>query len=189
MQDSGIVVQSGRRESKIRTQEVCIFEHPRQGKWREKGVLLINYKSPLVPYVNKIRSNVKTNQRHGRDRTKENEGIGVKQLGKQAKCNLILKRLKDLVKLSIFGNIFSKIEKTVNSFLIFEKIFSKNENYCMPLGHTLTNSLIICMLCILLIHFLCLILDICQSRPIVFGVVRDIVMVKGFQLAQVHDHQ
>lgn len=75
MQDSGIVVQSGRRESKIRTQEGCIFEHPRQGKWRQKGVLL------------------KTNQRHGRDRTKENEGIDTKQLGKQAACKLILKRL------------------------------------------------------------------------------------------------
>ena len=80
MQDSGIVVQSGRRESKIRTQEGCIFEHPRQGKWREEGVLLINFKFPLVLYVNKVRSSVKTNQRHGRDRTKENEGIDIKQL-------------------------------------------------------------------------------------------------------------
>ena len=86
MQDSGIVVQSGRRESKIRTQEGCIFEHPRQGKWREEGVLLINFKFLLVPYVNKVRSGVKMNQRHGRDRTKENEGIDIKQLGKQVAC-------------------------------------------------------------------------------------------------------
>ena len=32
MQEFGIDVQSGRRESKISTQEGCIFEHPRQGK-------------------------------------------------------------------------------------------------------------------------------------------------------------
>ena len=49
-------------ERKIRTQEGCIFEHPRQGKRREKGVLLINYQFPLVPCVNKIRSGLKTNQ-------------------------------------------------------------------------------------------------------------------------------
>ena len=29
------------------------------------------------------------------------------------------------IKLSIFGNIFSKSEKTVNTFSILEKIFSK----------------------------------------------------------------
>ena len=95
MQDSGIVVQSGRRESKIRTQEGCIFEHPRQGKWREEGVLLINYKFPLVPFVYKIGSGVKTNQRHGsRDRTKENEGIDIKQLGKQAACKTYFEKIK-----------------------------------------------------------------------------------------------
>ena len=65
------------------------LEHPRQAKWRENGVLLRNYKFPLVLYVNKISSGVKTNQRYGRDRTKENEGmigIDIKQLGKQAAC-------------------------------------------------------------------------------------------------------
>ena len=87
-------MQSGRRESKIRTQEGCVFEHSRQGKWREEGVLLINYKFPLIPYVNKIRSSVKTNQRHGRDRTKENEGIDIKQLGKQAACKTYFEKIK-----------------------------------------------------------------------------------------------
>lgn len=43
------------------------------------------YKFPLVPDVNKIIAGVKTNQRHGRDITKENEGIDIKQLGKQSK--------------------------------------------------------------------------------------------------------
>ena len=32
------------------------------------------------------------------------------------------------IKLSIFRNIFSGIEKAVITFLILEKIFSKNEN-------------------------------------------------------------
>ena len=36
------------------------------------------------------------------------------------------------IKLSIFENIFSKIEKTVNTFSILEKKYFKNENYCVP---------------------------------------------------------
>ena len=48
--------------------------------------------------------------------------------------------LRAHIKLSIFGNIFLKIEKAVNTFSILEKIFSKNENYCVPLGHTLAKS-------------------------------------------------
>ena len=45
------------------------------------------------------------------------------------------------IKLSIFGNIFSGIEKTVNTFSIFEKFFPKMINYCVPLGHTLAKSI------------------------------------------------
>ena len=48
--------------------------------------------------------------------------------------------LRSHIKSSIFGNIFSGIEKTVNTFSILEKKISKNENYCVPLGHTLTKS-------------------------------------------------
>ena len=44
------------------------------------------------------------------------------------------------IKLSIFENIFSVIEKTVNIFSISEKIFSKNKNYCVLLRHTLAKS-------------------------------------------------
>ena len=36
--------------------------------------------------------------------------------------------LKAHIKFSIFKNIFSRIEKAVITFLILEKIFSKNEN-------------------------------------------------------------
>ena len=36
--------------------------------------------------------------------------------------------LRAHIKLSIFGNIFSKIEKDVTTFSILEKIFFKNEN-------------------------------------------------------------
>ena len=36
--------------------------------------------------------------------------------------------LRAHIKLSIFKNIFSKIEKDVITFLIIEKNFSKNEN-------------------------------------------------------------
>ena len=35
--------------------------------------------------------------------------------------------LKEHIKSSIFGNIFSRIEKIVNTFSIFEKFFSKND--------------------------------------------------------------
>ena len=44
--------------------------------------------------------------------------------------------LRTNIKLFIFGNIFLEIERIVNTFSILKKIFSKNENYCMPLGHT-----------------------------------------------------
>ena len=44
------------------------------------------------------------------------------------------------IKLSIFENIFSVIEKTVNIFSISEKIFSKNKNYYVLLRHTLAKS-------------------------------------------------
>lgn len=40
----------------------------------------------------------------------------------------------------IFEKIFSEIEKDVNTFSILEKKFSINENYCVPLGHTLIKS-------------------------------------------------
>ena len=36
------------------------------------------------------------------------------------------------IKSSIFENILSKIKKTVNTFSMFNKIFSKIINYCMP---------------------------------------------------------
>jgi len=47
--------------------------------------------------------------------------------------------LRSHIKLLIFGNIFSEIEKAINTFSILEIFFSKNENYCVSLGHTLTN--------------------------------------------------
>ena len=45
------------------------------------------------------------------------------------------------IKLFIFENIFSRIEKVISTFSIFEKKISKNENYCMSLGHTLEKSI------------------------------------------------
>ena len=48
--------------------------------------------------------------------------------------------LKVHIKLSIFRNIFSISEKTVNIFSISEKFFSKNKNYCVLLRHTLAKS-------------------------------------------------
>ena len=79
-------------KAKLELKKVVFFNTQDKGN-EEKKILLINYKFPLVPYVNKIGTGVKTNQRHGTDRTKENEGVDTKQLGKQATCNLILKRL------------------------------------------------------------------------------------------------
>ena len=49
--------------------------------------------------------------------------------------------LRAHIKLSIFGNIFSKIEKVVNTFSILEKTFPKMINYCVPLEHTLAKSI------------------------------------------------
>ena len=46
----------------------------------------------------------------------------------------------NVCKLFIFRNIFSGIEKTFNTFSIIQKKFSKNENYCVSLEHTLVNS-------------------------------------------------
>ena len=37
-----------------------------------------------------------------------------------------------LIRLSIFENIFLKIEKIINIFSNLEKKFSKNKNYCVP---------------------------------------------------------
>ena len=48
--------------------------------------------------------------------------------------------LKVHIKSSIFENIFSKIEKTVNIFSIPKKIFSKIINYCVSLEHTLVKK-------------------------------------------------
>ena len=45
------------------------------------------------------------------------------------------------IKLFIFGNILSRIEKVVSTFSIFKKKFFKIENYCMSLGHTLTKTI------------------------------------------------
>ena len=53
--------------------------------------------------------------------------------------------LRAHIKPSIFRNIFSVIEKVVNTFSIFEKIFPKMINYCVPLGHTLVKSYIYMM--------------------------------------------
>ena len=49
--------------------------------------------------------------------------------------------LRVYIKPSIFGNIFSEIEKTINIFSIPKKIFPKIINYCVPFGHTLVKSL------------------------------------------------
>ena len=46
------------------------------------------------------------------------------------------------IKLFTFGNIFSVIEKVVNTFSILKKFFFKNENYCVPLRHTLAKSIL-----------------------------------------------
>ena len=46
------------------------------------------------------------------------------------------------IKPSIFENIFSEIEKAVNTFSISKKTFPKMINYCVPLGHTLAKSYI-----------------------------------------------
>ena len=45
------------------------------------------------------------------------------------------------IKLFIFENILSGIEKVINTFSIFEKKIFKIKNYCMSLGHTLTKSI------------------------------------------------
>ena len=47
------------------------------------------------------------------------------------------------IKPFIFGLIFSRVEKAVSTFSIFEKIFPKVINYCVPLGHTLAKSIYI----------------------------------------------
>ena len=47
---------------------------------------------------------------------------------------------KTHIKSSIFKNIFLKLKKTVNTFSIFKKFFSKNKNYCVLLEYTLTKS-------------------------------------------------
>ena len=49
--------------------------------------------------------------------------------------------LKSHIKLFIFKNIFSKIKKVVNIFSIFDKFFSKNENYCISSKHILATSI------------------------------------------------
>ena len=48
--------------------------------------------------------------------------------------------LKAHIKPSIFRNIFSEIEKSVNTFSISEKIFPKMINFCVLLGNTLAKS-------------------------------------------------
>ena len=81
-------------KAKLELKKVVFFNTQDKGN-EEKKILLINYKFPLVPFVNKIGSGVKTNQRHGsRDRTKENEGIDIKQLGKQAACKTYFEKIK-----------------------------------------------------------------------------------------------
>lgn len=49
------------------------------------------------------------------------------------------------IKPSIFENIFPRIEKTVNTFSIFEKIFLKIINYSVPLGHTSKTHFVLTM--------------------------------------------
>ena len=56
--------------------------------------------------------------------------IKSKTIGEQYNHNYKLGQLRTHIKLFIFGNIFSRIEKIVNTFLISKKFFSKNENYC-----------------------------------------------------------
>ena len=46
------------------------------------------------------------------------------------------------IKLSILRNIFSKIEKTINTYLIYEKFFSKNESYCVPFWTRINKILV-----------------------------------------------
>ena len=46
------------------------------------------------------------------------------------------------IKLFTFENIFSVIEKAVNTFSILKKFFFKNENCCVPLRHTLAKSIL-----------------------------------------------
>ena len=48
--------------------------------------------------------------------------------------------LRAYIKLSIFENIYLKIKKIINIFLIFVNFFFKNVNYCVPLWHTLAKS-------------------------------------------------
>ena len=50
---------------------------------------------------------------------------------------------KGPVKPSIFGNIFSKIEKAVNTFSILKKIFSKNDLLLCALRAHISKILII----------------------------------------------
>ena len=50
--------------------------------------------------------------------------------------------LRPHIKPFIFGIIFSRIEKTVSTFSIFEKIFPKVINYCVSLRHTLGKFLL-----------------------------------------------
>ena len=44
---------------------------------------------------------------------------------------------------SIFGKVLLGIEKVVKTFLISDKLFSKLDYYCVPLGHTLVKSLLL----------------------------------------------
>ena len=46
------------------------------------------------------------------------------------------------MRVRFFGNIFSGIEKVVNTFSILKKIFPKMINYCALLGHTLVKSIL-----------------------------------------------
>ena len=57
------------------------------------------------------------------------------------KTNLIKGPIKTHIKLSIFRNIFSKIEKIINTFLISENFFfSTIVYYYVPLRYTLAKS-------------------------------------------------
>ena len=49
--------------------------------------------------------------------------------------------LKAYINKSIFGKFLLRIEKTVKTFSIFNKLFSKLVYYCVPLGHTLIKSI------------------------------------------------
>ena len=46
------------------------------------------------------------------------------------------------VNISIFGKVLLEIEKNFKTFSIFDKTFPKLVYYCVPLRHTLVNSLI-----------------------------------------------